>query len=182
MGSKRKPSGSGTVAMIANYKTPDDSVRKHMSIADRVAHFLDWAAVHSPNTYFPVNIILKAIDDLSTTPQMNNQGIPRIQSALTRAKEILMKKYKRGYANSRGLGVRATKDVNDTVRHTVMASAKRLASSKSNLDKVTDMVQQQVDGGARLGAEEDAIFQGVTRASKRIGAEHFRALLPSKTG
>lgn len=158
------------LAKISEYK-----VIPELTLAQKVAHFLDWAATHVKKTYFSYSLICKAVRGLAHVPRMNTNEVEAVRKTMQRAKQILRDKYKRGFDFSRGLGVRATVDDNDTVNYTVATAAKRMVSSKMNLDKVSSIVDP-----SKLSSKEASYFENVTQASKRITNGHIQALLPPK--
>jgi hypothetical protein len=142
-----------------------------MKVAQRIAHFLNWAAIHIRRQYFNSQLITKAIYGHAHMPKVGSKEVEAVHSAVYRAKVILRDKYKRGSDSAKGVGVRACVDDNDTVTHDVASKAKRLTSSKANLDKITDIVDP-----TKLAAKESAYFDNVTQASKRITSAQVQAL------
>lgn len=97
-----------------------------LSKTQRIAAFLDWAAVHQPMKYMPFNVILKVIEGYKHLPQLNNKEVEFVRSAMSRVRGILLKKYKRGTDSQRGLGIRATVDDADMLRYDVAVKGKRV--------------------------------------------------------
>ncbi len=158
------------LARIAEYKHVPS-----LTHSQRIAHFLDWGAQHLEKTYFPYHIICKAVNGYAHTPREGSDAVELIRKAMQSVKKILRETYKRGFDYSRGLGVRATVDDNDTVNYSLATAAKRLVSSKRNVDKVASIV----DPG-KLSSKESVYFSNVTGASKLITTGHIQRLLPPK--
>ena len=158
------------LARIAEYKPVPT-----MTLPQRIAHFLDWAASHVKKTYFQYNIVCKAINGYTHTPRLDTKEVENVRGSMTRVKQILRDKYKRGFDYSRGLGIRGTTDDNDTVNYTLASATKRWLSGKANVDNVAAIVDP-----AKLSLKEASYFKSVTGASRLITTQHIQNLLPPK--
>jgi hypothetical protein len=159
------------LARIAEYKHIPS-----LNVPQRIAHFLDWSASHIKKTYFQYNIICKAINGYNHTPRLDTKDVEMVRYSMTRVKHILREKYKRGFDYSRGLGVRATVDDNDTTNYSLANAARRFVSSKQNVDRIASIIDQ-----SKLSAKESTYFSNVTGASKLITTTQIQKLLPPKT-
>lgn len=100
-----------------------------MSMTQRIAHFLDWAAQHKPREFIPYNEILKAVQGYDHMPRLANREIDLVKGALTRAKKVLAEKYNRGYVAKPGVGVRATTDDFDRTKNALTKKAVKLGKA-----------------------------------------------------
>jgi aminoglycoside/choline kinase family phosphotransferase len=159
-----------SLAMIAQYKPIAAK-----SLAQKIAHFLDWAASNCKGTYFTHNIILKAVNNYSHTPRPNTDEVKLIRSSMQRAKAILRQDFKRGFASVRDLGVRACTDDNDTVKHDLTAANKRIASAHNHAADVVSVINPN-----KLTGHEASYFRMTVKTLKQISNNEIAALLPPK--
>ncbi len=139
----------------------------------RIAHFLDWAAVHAGGIFFLPNVILRAVKGANSTPRADSEEVRLVKNAMGGAKRHLLNSYDRClYTSEAGLGYRATVEDNDKMNNPVPAKAKRWSTEKVGLDKILATVNE-----GRLGRQERAYYDGVRAASARITGAHVRALL-----
>jgi hypothetical protein len=100
------------INVIARYKHEPG-----MSRAERMAHFLNWAAKELPGVPIPVNLVLKAIMGYTKTPRLGGEEVELLRGQTSAARKLLKEKYGRGLHAERGLGIRATvgdEDMADT--------------------------------------------------------------------
>jgi hypothetical protein len=157
------------LARIAEYRKAPES----MTLPQRIAHFLNWAADNIQGQYFGYNIVCKSINGYAHTPREGTVEVESVRKSMQAAKRILIDFYKRTYDFKAGLGVRACYSDDDAVKHSVARAAKRVVSSKVSLDKVASVVNPE-----KLSAAQGVYFRNVTNASKAITTTHIKALLP----
>ncbi len=169
---KRKPQKRVDLQhIIASYKHDP-----RMTKPQRIAHFLDWAALRAPKQYFPHNIILKAIEGYAHTPRPKTEEVVSVARSMTTAKRILVATYRRECHYMQNLGVRASVDDNDATKFPLASRARRFVAAKRAMDKTASIINP-----AKLGAEERAYFNGVTDASRQITDTRIKALLGPRT-
>lgn len=88
-----------------------------LSKTARIAAFLDfWAAEH-PYDFVQYNEVLKAIEGYGYLPRLENKDCDGVRNRCHGAGRILRVKFKRELVRHQGLGVRATVDSMDVIRH-----------------------------------------------------------------
>lgn len=98
----------------------------HMTIPERAAHALDWAAAHNRGQVVPYNILLKAAMGYSRTPRLQTQEVEQLRTKMSRVRQILEKTYGRALVSVPGIGVRATSDGEDAVKNAAQPAGVRL--------------------------------------------------------
>lgn len=150
-----------------------------MSLTQRIAHFLDWAAKNLRYQYFPAQEILKAINKYKTTPRAASKETESVKACMTRARELLRKEYKRGYVCQRGIGYRATVNDEDKTRFDLTDRTKRLASAKINVDNSLEMIDtRRITSSTQEGRKLRNFVQNVKQISKLISDDRIQKLLP----
>lgn len=102
-------------------------------LSRRVAHFLDWAASNDPYSFYRPQVIAREVYQYARTLSPESQETKAVKSSLEHAKRILRDDYGRGFTASRGVGVRACVNSEDTVRHDLHAKAKRKRSIEQSI-------------------------------------------------
>lgn len=123
---------------VRNYPFTDEI--REMTVPNRVAHYLDWAAKTFPKTYTPYNLLYKAIMGQKTTPQLRNKEVEQLRQRLQSVKKILQDKYGRELDTQQGIGVRATVDAADTLTVSLPKRMRRLQSAKNAVVRTTDLI------------------------------------------
>lgn len=106
----------------------------------RIAHFLNWGAVHLPNQTFPYNIICKAIMGYGHTPRVNNEEVDATRRRTSMARRVLQQKFKRDLKSIPGVGARATVDSIDVVKATLPGRVSRVNSAVKGLQESAALV------------------------------------------
>lgn len=88
-----------------------------MSKPHRIAAFLDWWAKKAPYDFAMYNEVLKAIEGYKRLPRLDTEEVDSLRGRIGSAERIVHEKYRRAVVRHRGLGVRATVDDVDVVRH-----------------------------------------------------------------
>lgn len=110
---------------VADY-TPMPMVNGHRAALSRqVAHFLDWAAMSNPYTFYTAQVIAKAVYQYGRTLSPESKEAIAVKSVMTRAKDILRDEYGRGFCSQRGAGSRACVNSEDTVKNDLKTKARR---------------------------------------------------------
>ena len=112
-----------------------------LSKTARIAAFLDFWATEHPLDYAQYNEVLKAIEGYGYTPRLDNEECDKVRSKCHGAGRILRSKYKRELVRHQGLGVRATVDSMDVIRHVqtkrvskIENAVKAAADTDANVD------------------------------------------------
>jgi len=111
-----------------------------MSLAQRIAHLLDWAAKKGVGVLIPYNVICRHIMGYNYTPRMNNEEVDGIRRKLSSARPHLQKKYKRDLRNVSGVGARATVDSIDLVKTSLPGNVRRVNSAHAALARNAELV------------------------------------------
>jgi hypothetical protein len=107
----------------------------------RIAHALDWAAIHHKAEPMPYNLLLKAIEGYDgRTPSLKSKEVESMRNSMHRAREILRVQYNRGLVTVPGIGVRATVDDLDEAHNDVKPQLRRYVLAGESLKKKADMV------------------------------------------
>lgn len=107
-----------------------------MSMTQRIANFLDWAAAHRPKDFIPYNEILKNVQGYSKLPRLDNKEVNVIRSAMSRVRKVLHEKYNRGLVASVGAGVRATTDDLDRAKNELTKRARDVVRTSTRFKEV----------------------------------------------
>jgi hypothetical protein len=102
---------------------------------ERMAHALDWAAVHHKGEAVPYNTLLKAIEGYSQMPRLKTKEVEHVRHSMSRVRGILLSKYNRGLVPMPGIGARATVDDEDQTHNVLKPAARRVAAACENLKK-----------------------------------------------
>jgi hypothetical protein len=107
---RRRRSGAVRTGQLPKYET-----NLQLTIAQRVAHFLDWAVKFRPYEFIAYNELTREVLGYNHTPRPNHQDVTLVKGAVSRSKKILFEQYHRDQLSKRSVGVRATVDANDRV-------------------------------------------------------------------
>jgi len=150
-----------------------------MSLTQRVAHFLDWAAKNLRYQYFPAQEIVKAISGYNHTPRATSKEAESVRACMTRARDLLRKEYKRGYVCQRGVGYRATVNDEDKARFDLADRTKRLASAKVSVDNSLGMIDaRKISISSAEGRKLRSFVSNVKKISGLISDDRIQKLLP----
>lgn len=114
-----------------------------MSMTQRVAHFLDWAATNRPKEFIPHNEVLKFVQGYKAMPRLANREVELIKSAMTRARKVLHEKYNRGLLSKPSVGVRATTDDLDRAKHELTKRARDVVRTSTRFKEVHSSIDAQ---------------------------------------
>ncbi len=106
----------------------------------RLAHALDWAAVHYKGHFVQYNILSQGIHGYSSTPRLKAKETEEIRKALSRVRPILLATYGRGMVQSPGVGVRATVDAEDAARNDAQPILRRFVRMGARVKERVDNV------------------------------------------
>ncbi len=112
-----------------------------LSMPQRAAAYLDWAATTYPDAYTPYNMMLKAITGQAKTPRVNDPEVERLRSTLRASvRKIMQRQYNREVVSQPGYGVRATSTDLDLVRTSLTRKINRLRGAKNAVALTVGMV------------------------------------------
>jgi hypothetical protein len=135
-----------TTADVAPIKHKPLDIRSYkpdmkMSLPQRAAHYLDWAAASYPGSYTPYNMLLKAIQGYAKTPRVDSDEVERLRRSLNGSvKGILRKQYTREVVTQPGYGIRATSDDLDMVKNSLTKKMVRLRGARNSVAQTVGMV------------------------------------------
>lgn len=127
-GSRRR-SGAVRTGQIPKYET-----NLKLPIAQRVAHFLDWAVKYRPYEFIAYNELTREVLGYGHTPRPNHQDVKLVKGAVSRSKKILFEQYNRGQLSKRSVGVRATVNADDRVIKELTIKAENLQRAAMQFD------------------------------------------------
>lgn len=155
-----------------------------LSLTQRAAHFLDWAAKNMPGDPIPYNVIVKKIMNLPQLPRLDNDTVDRFRrSAGAGLKKAMIDKYGREIVNLPGIGIRATVDDADRLANVAPIKARRLnAARKSFMITATGIDLRNVPNTPEYAGLKAWMGREVKHVLEKIGSEDFmRKLLPPGT-
>lgn len=157
------------------YKT-----QEKLTIPQRMAHYLDWAATKYPKAYTPYNFVLKAIMGFAKTPRLSTEEVDRLRSKITRVRDILQTDYGRDIDTQPGVGVRATTDDADTLTVALPKKVKRLQSASASVKKTADLIDPaKLPSTADLAPWKKWLTTDVRTIMKTLEAPDFaKRMLP----
>lgn len=160
---------------IAKY-TPDTK----LSLTQRVAHYLDWAAGEFPKQFTNYNIVLKAIMGYARTPTLGSEEVESLRRNIGRVKQIMVKQYGREVVSAPGLGIRATVDDADTLTTALPRKITRLHSAQRAASATAELIDvSKVPDTAEMKPWKRWFSQDVKSALKTLTSpEMERKLLP----
>lgn len=126
---RNRRSGAVRTGQIPKYETD-----LKLPIAQRIAHFLDWASKHRPYEFIAYNELTREVLGYDHTPRPNHKDVDLVKGAVSRAKKILFEQYSRGQLSKRSVGVRATVDANDRVTKELTIKAENLQRAAAQFD------------------------------------------------
>jgi hypothetical protein len=164
------------MAIIARYK-PLESAKTRV---DKTAHFLDFCAKEGPHIPVPYNLIVKGIDQLSTTPSQKSDLVLVMKDSMGSVRRKLMLVYNRGLDTVKGVGVRATVDDDDLANTQLRKNVKRLVGDKQAVERTRSLIDT---AKMKNPALKSWVAGGVSRMLSEMNAENRLAkLLPPKPG
>lgn len=168
--SKKKKSAN-ILMIISDYK-PEPGVSK----GQRLAHFLHWFSIKAPYVYVPSNFCVRAIMGYPYTPKVDAPDVISLQGCVSRAREIMLDKHRRGLHSLRGLGLRATIDDQDTANTQLRGNVKRLVGAHNATKRTASIVDASKVRDDRIRAW---VRGGVVNALKALDADgRLDRLLP----
>lgn len=146
----------------------------------RLAMFLDWAAQEMPGRAIPYQHVAKIIMMKSRMPSPDSTEVRQIKSAITRARGILLAHFRRGLRTVDGVGIRATTDDTDLVKHQVENDVRRLKQVADAVDRSVSVV----NASAIKDRDVRKRFSAITRFNKALRGpnmlDNLRILPPKK--
>lgn len=155
-----------------------------LSMTQRGAHFLHWAAQHMPNVFQSYPVIYKAITGQRSLPRANSEHVELLKRNVTGMRTALLKHYNREVVSLPGIGIRATVDDADRLANVAPAKARRLdAARKSFMITATGIDLRKVPDTAEYAGLKKWMGRSVRDVLDQIGSDEFtRKLLPPTTG
>ena len=118
------------------YKAPMEQ-----PVGRRIAHLLDWAAVKLPGKWIPVHYVVRFMMGYDHTPRMANEEVQRVRKMCsTNVRRILEREYSRELLHQTGVGVRATVDSADVLKHKLPQRAARFNNARAALENTAARV------------------------------------------
>jgi len=154
-----------------------------LSIPNRAAQYLDWAAKNYPHQYTPYNLMCQALMGYDRTPKLKNAEVERLRNSSGRIRAILVEKFERDLVVQPGLGPRATVDDADKLKMVMPKKSARLASARAQFVNTANSIDpKQIPNSPELASLKDWFARSVKDVVKQIGSKEFEAkLLPPST-
>lgn len=155
-----------------SYKRPE----KMVSIADGIAHFLDWNAVHNPGDPIPMPIIALNVMGLSRRPNLNSSPVETCKKEFGKAKTLLEKKYGRLTIYKRSFGYRATINDEDKLIP-VKAKAKIIESGSRRLGNMIEPIDESTFSTTMEGKVNRAYLVKLRQGTALLTSQGMRSTL-----
>lgn len=157
----------------------DDS----LSIPQRVAHFLDWAAANKPSEFVPYNVVVQQILGTKQLPRLAGEEVQRVRRASAAVRSALITKYDREMVSLPGVGVRATFDDADRLANVAPRKARRLVAARRGFMVTANAINlDNVPNTPEYAGLKSWMRQDVQSVLKMIGSSSFeQKLLPPST-
>lgn len=146
-----------------------------MNKAERVAHFMEYMAIHCPYEVIPASVVAEAIFQTRSEKAL----VKIVNGARGRARVILRDTYKRSLHVVPGEGMRATVDDKDVAETTVPKAARRFTGARASLEaevNVVDDVNALPDEARKLVKTTAALLKASSPAM-----ETLKGLLTAKS-
>lgn len=117
----------------------DFVIDSSVSVPRRIADFLNWAAMDMPLRIIHYNVLAAFVLQVPSVSENSGQ-YKSVQSAIKRAKKMLMDDYSRGIVSQPGTGIRATIDSDDLARHQFANDRKRVVNSVRSMDRTNSLI------------------------------------------
>lgn len=111
-----------------------------LTMPQRVAFFINWAAQHYPNEFVPHQFIYRACTGLKRTPHQTSPDTVRIKNMMGRVRLILQKDYARDLCSQPFAGVRATVDDADALQSTLPRRMRRLRAAREAVTRTAELI------------------------------------------
>jgi hypothetical protein len=111
------------------------------SFVERAAHFADWAAKNFPHQFASPPVFARAAEGAHKAFTMSSDEVKRLMRQKTYIDDRLTEKYGRCLIYSRGVGLRASVDKTDVLKHKAVARSKRIDSAVRKFQKTAPLIQ-----------------------------------------
>lgn len=166
--------GAVRTAQIPKYET-----NLKLTIAQRIAHFLDWASQNRPYEFIAYNELTREVMGYDYTPRPNNKDVDLVKGAMSRSKKILFEQYSRGQLSKRSVGVRATVDADDRVVKELTVKADNLQRAAMQFDATAGAINP---AEVKDAAAKRWLTHGVKQLRSTIGDPNWqKQLTPPST-
>ena len=135
-----KANGDKIIMSKTTDKLDTFKVDINLGMPQRVADYLNWAAVIAPGRAISYPQIAKVCMMRNRLPAENETCVEQIKHAAGRAKKSLMDRYRRGIVTHPGYGIRATTGTEDTARTQYANDGKRIASAIKHADRTRSIM------------------------------------------
>jgi hypothetical protein len=158
--------------MDNGYKRPE----KMASIAEAIAHFLDWNAIHNPKKFVSLAELTVHVMGLSRRPNMNSATVQTCSKELKKAKTLLEKKYNRLCLFQRSSGYRATSSDQDKLIP-VAKQAKGVEGKSRRLREMVAPIDPSTFSKDEEGKRDRQQLLNYQDATHRLTSDKMRQLL-----
>ena len=148
------------------------------SLAEGVAHYLNWAALNRPYQFLGHNEIAQCSFPLDRLPRNTSAEVDAIKNCMTRARKILDKVYHRSTETKPGVGVRATVDDFDRAKHSLTKRAKQLAGAAERyVHELEEINPKNIPNTGEGAVIREYVEHGAKDIAKKLVAPSFKQLL-----
>lgn len=145
-----------------------------LTVAGRVAHFLNWAADKYPKQFVQYNVLLKAIMGFSHTPRLNTQEVERLKDQMGHVAKLLYKRYGRETIAQPAVGIRASVDSADLLVNVAPRKARRLVKARDALVQTKELINlDEVPNLPEYRAYKEWLGKDVNDVLKLVNTEKF---------
>lgn len=158
---------------------PKFTLNKDMSIAERIADFLNWGADTSPGKFWPWNIIAYNCLGLPRIPRNGTDAVGLIHRAAPRAYRMLENRFGRLYYPLKGYGVRACFDTDDAAKNGIRTSVKRGRSAISAIRRQASLIdEREISNSVDMRPYKDFITNQLKPSLRSLATLEARLSLP----
>jgi hypothetical protein len=143
---------------------------------DKKAHFLDYMAKTCPYRHISYGLCVRAVNGLSRTPSDNSQSVEQFRKSLGSVRRKLLKVYNRDIDPLPGIGIRASVNETDRLRHHNKLKARVNTAVGNAVAHAATIDAEKIDKEFRAGFVESRKALGATSES----VNRLMKLLPPK--
>lgn len=154
-----------------------------MSRVQRAAHYLDWFAHGHPGEWVAWNELCRAIQGYQRKLLLKSDEVEHLRKNSSSIKKVLFEKYAREVISLPGVGVRASIDDSDVLKHVVPKRASRLTSARNSFVTTVEALDpRNIPNTPEMLPHKVWLNHAIKDVMKQIGSPEFALkLLPPAT-
>ena len=161
------------IQVLSQYEPPKDATSR----VAKAAHCLNWCAEKLPYAIIPHNFLVRAIDQLTRTPNAATKDVIQMARNAGAVRKKCMELYKRGVCTLKGVGMRATVNSDDIAGTQYVRQMGRVVSAQQAAGKTAELIKP--------GEMKNAALRNYVTTSRKLltemnTEERLAKLLPPK--